>query len=89
MAAISSRISSASSLRVRSSAAPKTAISTPSLCMVNSETMGRSVSAGKVDMASTRLLISFSAWISSAPVSSSTMTLAAPSPETEVIRSMS
>ena len=74
MLAMSSRMLSASSLRVRSSALPVIAISRPSFRVVSRDVTGLSVSAGNVEMASTLALISFRARMLSAPDSSSTVT---------------
>ena len=79
MAAISSRISLPISFSVFSSVAPERAICSTPLVMVILETMGFSVSVGKVLMPSTWLLMLLSTSIWSASSKSMAITEQAPS----------
>ena len=79
MAEMSSRISSAMIFRLASSSCPDRATEMVSPRNCSAETMGFSVSAGKVGMASTLLLMSFKALVMSVSCRSSTMTVQPPS----------
>ena len=80
---MSSRISRATSLRVRSATFPETAISMTLWRKDIFETIGASVSTGKDAMPSTRLLISLRACVSSEPTNSCACTPQAPSEAVE------
>ncbi len=88
MATRSSLISTASCLRVRSSASPEITIWSTSFRIVSSEIIGRSVSSGNVLMLSTLLFISFSACTVSYPISISRVTVQFPSLALDVILKM-